>query len=844
MTRPPIAPLLTALCAGLGAAPAVPFGIHGPSYSHMIAAGAPETWTRGQSIFDAFHQLGVDWARMDIWWSVVEPAPGQWDWEAMDRALRSYAENDIALMAILCYGSAWDGGRAPVTDAGREDFGRYVYETVRRHRAAVHEWEIWNEPNILPFWAPKPDAADYAALLRVAFAQAKAADPGCTVIGGATAGADLDFVREIFEHGAGDAFDVLSYHSYGNRPTREALEAEARGLREILAEHGRADAPLWLSEHGIFTGPGGVAERDQARDIVRSALWRLNAGVERVMYLSLRDWHGTEEATGRDFWGFLTSTGEPKESFYALRTLAHAIRERPLAGEVHLGPGVEAFLFGGTHDNALAIWSTEGSREVTLDAGTTHLLTQSLLGEERLLSSEGRVFTLALSPDPLWLHSVGDNLLLLARTRTPPVTLARGAAAETEVTIENPLEHALQISVSAEAPEGLQVIGLPTEILLGAKTRGSLRFSLQAAQDAPVGPLDLPLTLAAHGPALPIGAAVHHVSVEIAEPFTVTALAAQRLTAEGEYPLRFEVTNHTADLLAVEARCQVSGLAPMTAATEVAQRGEIAFQLPLSPPSSPPAGEGVWATRATASVEISAAGHTVTLGEALRLFPIPRLAHPVAIDADLSEWTGPPTLASPEFTEVDFNPNLTRGPADIAARGWLAWSEEGLHLAIEITDDVIALPPDRMIWDFDGLQFALDTRHDARGLEGFDDDDIEIEIGLLTDGSVLVFTGHYPPGRVEEVVPRESQVAVSARGNRLTYEALLPAAVLDPMTFEPGALFGFNLIQNDNDGAGREGWLELAPGIGWGKEPAQYPTGILLPARPSPFPPAGEGSGG
>lgn len=33
----------------------------------------------------------------------------------------------------------------------------------------------------------------------------------------------------------------------------------------------------------------------------------------------------------------------------------------------------------------------------------------------------------------------------------------------------------------------------------------------------------------------------------------------------------------------------------------------------------------------------------------------------------------------------------------------------------------------------------------------------------------------------------------------------------------------FNLIVNDNDGQGRKGWIQVAPGLGGNKDAEQYP---------------------
>lgn len=801
---------------------AVPYGIHGPTYSHLH--DAPDVWSHSQTIFDSFHQIGVDWARMDAWWSLVEPERGQFDFDYWDRVMDSYAENDIKLMVILCYGAAWEAGAGPITDEARAAFGDYVFQMVRRYRGTVREWEIWNEPNILPFWAPEPNVEDYATLLIEAYRRAKEADPTCVIVGGATAGADFDFVDGIFANGAGHSFDVLSYHTYGNRPTRDGAEAEVAGLRRILDENGRSDAPIWLSEHGIFTGPGGVSPREQARDIVRCAIWRLNAGVERCVYLSMRDWFATDDtANARDFWGFLTADGTPKESFFALRTFSSAIANRDLRGEIHLGPGVEAFLWGGLHDNAMVIWADEET-EITLDLGVAHVLTQTLTGEENLLTSDDRQFTLALRPDPLWLHNVGENMVLLAGVRSEPVIVARGETADMDVEWINPLNRPVEITLDANPPEGIAVRGTPFRSVLPPNGDVQFPLSVEVADDAPVETIDLPLVFTVNGALLPIGEAVHHASVKVADPFSVAQLVTDSLDDQGLYPLRFEITNHTDENIMVECSLSVGEMIVSQGVNlEVGAGQEGMFSLSIDLANFAPG------DLANVVGQFTANGHTVTIEDSLRLFLAPRATGDIVIDGLLSEWTAAPTLPPDQFTEEDFNPNLNGGSDDIEVTAWAAWSEEGLWLAVRVHDDVVLLPADHMIWDFDGLQIAFDTLNDAMPNEGFGPDDIEVEIGLLRDGSTKIFAGQFPPGRIEDIVPEETELAITHDGNTISYEMFFPAAVLDPFPFEEGAMVGLCVIHNDNDGDGREGWSELSPGIGWGKMPSEYPTLVLMP---------------
>ena len=65
-----------------------------------------------------------------------------------------------------------------------DDWTRFVRATLRRY-PEVRAVEVWNEPNLARFWAPRPDPERYAMLLRAAFAGVRAAgsDAPCSSAG-------------------------------------------------------------------------------------------------------------------------------------------------------------------------------------------------------------------------------------------------------------------------------------------------------------------------------------------------------------------------------------------------------------------------------------------------------------------------------------------------------------------------------------------------------------------------------------------------------------------------------------------------------------------------------------
>lgn len=804
----------------------IPFGIMGPPYSHM--KGGPNPLESGENLLQLLELSGARWTRNDFWWSVVEPEQGQWDFDYFDLAIESYRRHRIHPLIILCYGSAWNG-KAPDTEEEMQRFGEYVYRMVDRYRYWVKHWEIWNEPNILPFWTPKPNVKHYSRLLQIAYRRAKEADPDCVVLGGAMAGADLDFLRGMYANGAKGHFDVLSYHTYGNDPTESSQIKEIDGMRAIMREQGD-DKPLWLTETGIYTGPAGVSEEVQAERIVKSEIRWVAMGVQKIIQLTLKDW--TDDLNTRDatsFRGFTHANGDPKPSFFAHRVLCDRLGDKAYRGRPPIHPDLQAYLFGNDLRNILVLW-TEANMpvETILDLGVRSLLQTDLDGNESLLQSPDGRYTIQLSSAPIYLEGVREKILLASQIQTETVggALAIGDQGLVRVSVKNPFDHPLALVLKfQDTPE----LTLPEK---------EIAIRLEPGQKEV---FQTPVRIAAKG-----------------EP--------------GERVFKFEVNNPPDRAIALFGR--VEAQSPLAAEflpfNEIGlPKGEVELlltnrssreakaELIFTPPSgiessSPQKVALLPGERTTASMPIDlesmdsgreyrfqadlrsddASASTETSVRLLKAF---RLNRPVKIDGSLEDWREYPVNILPSMLkEEDFNPNLIGGEEDISARGWIAWDEEALYFALEVTDDHISLPHSTVVWDFDSLQIAIDGANDALPNETFDKNDFEFEIALLRNGDKMVYATQYPEGFIASVVEEYCEAAIirDDASNRMVYEVRIPGAILPGMTLKAGSVAGFSFIVNDNDGPSpgdREGWLELTPGIGYGKDPSLYYDLVLWP---------------
>ena len=163
---------------------------------------------------------------------------------------------------------------------------------------------------------------------------------------------------------------------------------------------------------------------------------------------------------------------------------------------------------------------------------------------------------------------------------------------------------------------------------------------------------------------------------------------------------------------------------------------------------------------------------------------------------------------------------LWKGPRDLSGRVSLGTEGANLLLLVRVTDNIHCQPErGANTWMGDNVQFALELpgRKDAW----------EFGLTRLADGSPEVWCWNAPEGFAPASAARGIALATSRKGTETVYRAKIPFETLGltPELLKKG--FRFNLLINDNDGGGRQGWISIAPGIGERKDPSQFPFVIF-----------------
>lgn len=305
---------------------------------------------------DMAKAAGADTVRIDLSWSSLEAAGkgrhSAWYVAKADTFFRHAKDRGIKVVATLwstpcwaaaataqlkrgCAGPWWERGVHLYPPADPSDYADAAEWVTRRWGDRMEALEVWNEPNLSNFLRSSDPAGDYASILKAAYPRIKAVDSNLTVLGGALAFSDGDFLTALYERGIKGNYDALSYHPYGEardpaRPgpatdKKYSYQLGSRWIRDIMVLNGDREPDMWQTEVGFSTCTVGtsrwcVTEHQQAK--YTAAVFRVAREkmpyVKAVIAYNLRN-KGSDPADREAQFGLLNRDFTPKPAYGALR---------------------------------------------------------------------------------------------------------------------------------------------------------------------------------------------------------------------------------------------------------------------------------------------------------------------------------------------------------------------------------------------------------------------------------------------------------------------------------------------------------------------------------------------
>lgn len=251
----------------------------------------------------AIRAAGITTVRGALSWQQMEPdAPvggvHTYDWTASDHHVAEIARYGLSFAPAFLYTPAWaapgsavtcNGGQSATKATSRPaDYAAAAAALVARYgpngtfwaahpelpKVPIKVWQIWNEPNLVTFWCPRPDPAAYAELFTRAAAAIHDADPSARVItsglvissrsGSYMSTADFYAGMAAARPGLWWHADGIGFHVYPPGTLSQQFDQIARMREHVTA----AGAPTTLPLHGTEVGWGlaefGLTEEQRA----------------------------------------------------------------------------------------------------------------------------------------------------------------------------------------------------------------------------------------------------------------------------------------------------------------------------------------------------------------------------------------------------------------------------------------------------------------------------------------------------------------------------------------------------------------------------------------------------
>ncbi|MDI4647439.1 S-layer homology domain-containing protein [Cohnella hashimotonis] len=799
----------------------------------------------------AMATAGFESERDGMMWSYAETEKGvlrflpEWD-EIVDEAL----DNGIKPFIILSYGNNfYDEGGMPYSEEGLKAFANYVTFVATHLKGKVAEFEVWNEPNI--FNPTDRSEEDYAELLKVAYKALKAVDPDNVVIGGAFGGVDIDWLRKMMETTGPDGekygtkyMDALSVHPYSYPVSPEAgdLLGKTQRLKNLLAEYGDV-LPLYYTEMGWPThiGDRGVSEEISGAYAVRANVLSMSAGgIAKLFWYDFQN-DGTDVTYNEHNFGLInarTDSFNPsgaKLNYVAYNALANKLAGARFVSSSKPDATLNLYKFHRDSDNqdVLVAWNEFAAKSIGLSVGEGSFKVTDMLGNSADYTTVDGVLSVAVSDNPIYIE--GDIAGL--ETASPSFSVANLAPeaipGEVFPIIINRSASTADIAGSFELqlPDGWSLQGGSTF----AAGTAPIELRVMVPDGEQMKPFNMNIKVKSGTSTL----TSIRVQPTVVGPVKVTVEPKSVDSQDwNKWSLDIHLKNHSS-LSAIDGTMTIENPAEWATVKTITpippgQTGTVT--IPVDQPNSK-------LNQVKLKIELSD-GYSIE-----QQFPVSFLAAEQAVTApaidgviSAGEWSGAMriNLNTPDQVQemADWG-----GVDDMSAQAYVKWDASKLYFAVDVTDDVQRqTATDDGIWAGDGIQLAFDpARADGIGSMG----NHEIGFALSDDHEVQSWRWTAIAGKQPgEFDGADTRIVRDEATKHTIYETAIPwnELLAEGAAVQPGDRFGFSFLINEDDGQGRDGWMEYMGGIGLTKDPMYYGDLVLAPA-PSPPPASSTPSG-
>ena len=282
---------------------------------------------------------GVQIIRQNFDWASIERSKGHFDLAFYDQYVADMARARIRILPVLFNTPPfWSskprrgGTRYLYFPRNPRSMGRFAAVLVGRYgpngsfwrshpdlpKLPVHSWQVWNEPNLVFYAAPRPSARRYAKMLRTVSRFIRKSDPSAEVVTAGIPPSKLKsairitrFIKGMYRARARGTFNTLAVNSYAINSSE--LAHIVRSVRRVMNRYHDSGAKIWITELGWGTGGPkhrfNVGFAQQGARITSTFNWiahnRDRYGIRGLVYFQWRD-QKPYPPTFKDMWGLHT----------------------------------------------------------------------------------------------------------------------------------------------------------------------------------------------------------------------------------------------------------------------------------------------------------------------------------------------------------------------------------------------------------------------------------------------------------------------------------------------------------------------------------------------------------
>lgn len=791
-----------------------------------------------QDIGTSMEGAGLSMLRDDVAWGDFNTKEKQEkNIPALKNRIKTLNEHGVRFLALLWNNGQnpmSDGGNVPATESELDAWEEYCGMMARELKGYTDYFEIWNEYNITMFNTTNQTPEIYVELLKRAYRAIKKENPNAVVAGGSPSEVDLVFLENIFRLGALEHMDVVSVHPYDwTGSFREGRYVNSlKNMQELMEKYGKV-LPIWNTELGFGTCLSdkryGHTRVEQCASIVRG--WILNQSnklAEMWTYYMYTDMDKPDD--GESCFGLvncwsneeLTDYGA-KESYLAVAAMNSLVGSGANAvssfEDYNKREYAVNFYNYDLQKNVMVLESFENSVLMNFDLGCGSVDLLDMYGNKMAtLESENGIYSFNASLVPVYVTGnfekcekvdtaggvvadalektcVANDTVKFDFNYSGSEELYIETEAEKEITVteNNGFKNGTAELVLEIAPEANGKITLPIKI---KNANGAIRYCADHVLNVS-DPVEITISSQDGGDE---NTNHHKVRVCVKNVTQSKVLGGEVFVSEPEDVKNTNMTRHFYSL-------------------GIGKECVFVFNLPMR------------VVQNTVDLHVTVkldSGTEYVSSQYLDFATAMYASEKPVIDGkvDIGEWKGK-WIGCFEEKDVKENPSW-KGPDDQSFSASMMWDEENFYMLAMVTDDVYSMNispyrPDQM-WQGDNMQFSIDDRVDINPMDASVIN--ELSVGKMDGYGDICYrhSSYYglPSGQIVE----NADICIKRYDNYTVYEIAMPWSELINDSFSPveGNTYRFSVMINENDGAGRTGWMEYNSGIGASKQVDQFGT--------------------